>query len=62
MIYQVYSICLFTEKWLNNFKILEILFIKRPDCTPMCPDKACEMTDCPKCVNVCKAPHCVTHC
>ena len=34
----------------------------RPDCTPMCPDKACEMTDCPKCVNVCKAPHCVTHC
>jgi hypothetical protein len=28
----------------------------------MCPDKACEMTDCPKCVNVCKTPHCVTHC
>ena len=46
----------------HNFPILEILFIKRPDCTPMCPDKACEMTDCPKCVNVCKAPHCVTHC
>ena len=27
-----------------------------------CPDKGCEMFDCPKCVTVCKAPHCVTHC
>ncbi len=38
------------------------IIFKSPDCTPMCPDKACEMTDCPKCVNVCKTPHCVTHC
>ncbi len=28
----------------------------------MCPDKACEMDDCPKCVTICKEPHCVTHC
>jgi hypothetical protein len=27
-----------------------------------CPDKGCEMFDCPKCVTVCKQPHCVTHC
>merc|ERR1712032_58160 len=24
--------------------------------------KGCEMFDCPKCVTVCKQPHCVTHC
>jgi len=34
----------------------------RPDCQIMCPEKACEMEDCPKCVTVCKSPHCVTHC
>merc|ERR1712151_1263449 len=28
----------------------------------MGPDKGCEMFDCPKCVTVCKQPHCVTHC
>ncbi len=28
----------------------------------MCPDKACEAEDCPKCVTICKPPHCVTHC
>ena len=27
-----------------------------------CPDKACEAEDCPKCVTICKQPHCVTHC
>ena len=46
------------NKFFKNNTIINL----RPDCRPMCPDKACELMDCPKCVNVCNPPHCVTHC
>merc|ERR1711957_1003196 len=35
---------------------------EKPEGEIKCPDKGCEMFDCPKCVTVCKQPHCVTHC
>ena len=35
---------------------------EKPECEIKCPDKGYEALDCPKCVTVCKQPHCVTHC
>ena len=35
---------------------------EKPECEIKCPDRGCEGLDCPKCVTVCKQPHCVTHC
>merc|ERR1712034_77848 len=34
---------------------------EKPICEIKCPDKGCSDIDCPKCVTVCKQPHCVTH-
>ena len=45
-----------------HFIYMHIFTLFRPDCQIMCPEKACEAEDCPKCVTVCKSPHCVTHC
>ena len=35
---------------------------EKPECEIKCPDRGCAGLDCPKCVTVCKQPHCVTHC
>ena len=32
------------------------------ECDIKCPDNACEAIDCPKCINSCKDPVCITKC
>jgi hypothetical protein len=48
-----HSSCLEPKAAICDVKCERFFYLFRPDCRPMCPDKACELMDCPKCLNVC---------